>query len=77
MSDEKPGMAARLGQVFDWTGRGLAVLAAFVAFFCLFPRPYKDLNLSLDQGQAVMLFLAVGFGCWLIGRGARYILKGD
>jgi hypothetical protein len=54
-----------------WLGCGLAILLglyALLGFFFGHP-PY--------QWAAVVWILALAGGFWLVGRAARYILKGD
>ncbi len=74
MSDEQPGIAERLGQVIYRIGCWLGVLSIPVAVLLLPLVPRGE------PGQVIFraaLPLLIGLGCWLIGRAARYFLKGD
>jgi hypothetical protein len=69
VSKEKPGIAGRLGQMIYWFGCTLAVLAALLAlvFFS-----------GNDDGKFLGgILIVAALLIWLLGRGARYILKGD
>ena len=73
---KQPNIAGRLGQVIYWFGCVLGVLSVPVAvwlFFLMGPTP------GFYGGPVLIAVFALGAGlcCWLIGRAARFILKGD
>ena len=71
VSKEKPGIVGRIGQVIYWIGCALGILA--VPTFLLVGNSAVGRFTFLNLGIGIVL----GFGFWLVGRGARYILKGD
>ena len=68
---EKPDIAGRLGQVMYWFGCILGILS--VPSFLLFAYVEVGSFGFLD----LVLGLVWGLTFWLMGRAARYILKGD
>jgi len=71
MSQEILGIVGRLGQVIYWVACCLAILAVpgflLLAYLAVGRFGFLDFTIGL----------ACGFCFWLIGRAARYILKGD
>ena len=75
MSDEKPGIVGRIGQVIYWLGCALGLLSVSVAVWIVF---YMRVEYSLDSiAGGPGLVLGLGLGAWLSGCAVRSILKGD
>ena len=75
MRNEKPNVVGRIGQVIYWLGCAVGILsmpAGVLAWVSEIRKDYYD-----DAISALFLCLAIGAAAWLVGRGARYILKGD
>ncbi len=71
---KKPGTAERLGRVIYRLGCVLGVLSIPVAVLLLPLVPRDDPGTVLFRAVVALL---IGLGCWLLGRAARNILKGD
>ncbi len=69
MSDEKPGIVGRLGEVIYWLGCALGILSV--------PAGLLAAYVVNEPFGIAPLGVSILFGFWLLGRAARYILKGD
>ena len=68
--EEKPRIVGRVGQVIYWYGCVLGILSV--------PAAVSIANAGGQFSFSVfVVVLACGFGIWLIGRAARFILRGD
>ncbi len=75
MRKKEPNVAGRIGQVAYWLGSVAGILSAPVGVFAWIEEGHlKD---PADSILALLVCLAIGAAAWLVGRGTRYILKGD
>jgi len=71
---EKPNTVGRIGQVLYWLGCAVGLLSIPVSVVAWI----NEGQGRYDNRLGVLLVcLAIGAAAWLVGRGARYILKGD
>ncbi len=83
MRKEKPNIVGRTGQVIYWLGCVVGILSMPVGVvICLIELIEAGQNRynPVDPLQVLLVCLAslaIGAAAWLVGRAARYILKGD
>jgi hypothetical protein len=71
VSEERPNIVGRLGQLIYWFALAAAVLSALFVLIAVF------FGTSGERAGAALFFGVISFGFWLAGRAARYLLKGD
>ena len=69
MQKQKPNMPGRLGLVLYWWGVGLAGVSLLLGIVWAIDMANLD--------EAVIKIWASGAAAYFVGRGARYVLKGD
>ena len=73
---KRPGIARGLGMVFYWIGCGYGILSIPTAVWVFFDW-WCERGPSIAPFLLAAICLGIGLGFWLIGRAARYFLKGD
>jgi hypothetical protein len=72
---ENPNLVGRLGRVIYWLGCAVGILSFPVGVLVWIDEGHMDD--PADSLLALVFCLAVGAAAWLVGRIARYVLKGD
>jgi hypothetical protein len=75
MRKEMPNVVGRIGQVLYWFGCAVGILSMPVGVLAWIGE--GSLGDPADSLPALLLCLAIGAAAWIVGRTARYILKGD
>jgi hypothetical protein len=76
MRKEKPNVVGRIGQVTYWLGCAVGILSIPVSA-CVWIVGVDAHKIDAELLVVILGCLAIGAAVWLIGRAARYILKGD
>jgi hypothetical protein len=75
MQTQQPNIVGRIGQVIYWLGCAVGILSMPVGVLAWVDEGH--LGDPSDSLPALFLCPIIGAAAWLIGRAARYILKGD
>ena len=73
---KQPDIARRIGMVLYWFGCGFGILSIPMAVFAFY-QMWSQFGVEGSTFLAAALCLGAGLGAWLVGRVARYVLKGD
>jgi len=77
MQKPKPNVMGRIGQVTYWLGCAVGILSIPASAFLWVGGLGWGGRIDAELLVMILVCLAVGAAAWLVGRGARYILKGD